>query len=514
MLLNLNHVQPIISTLPKKGLSLGLRLTLSTLLIVSIVMGGVTYIQHTIDLRSQHIVHENLLRESLSPLVARIETARTLESLKYDIEQFHQSYNSRGYPSHDVVLLDESNRVVVSTHPESKLEDNKSAFKASVPLSMQVPALQQGTLIVYKDVSEYKRAIKRQWMFWIIHMLITLCTIFIFLYTAIHFLVTKPIKTLVKGVQKMEMGYWGKVSIRSGAWEIRWLAWRFENMISEVRKAIAHLIEAERKAQNLMQLPNSIDKITTIPKMVNLTASYPKDHTSPVYQDLLNKCKQLESASPDDPNSLNLANKVWEEHSVTANRLGHWEIKSRLEDAALRLIDPETYNALNSQLSDKKESLHIWAEKRGEELCKALEDKMIPCVSVIHRVKHTAGVWAKMQDKGLNLDEIYDLYAFRVLVPTESDCYSALGVLHQTFEPTIGRFKDYIAHPKENGYQSLHTCVIPKEGPIFEIQIRSVAMHQHSESGIAAHWIYKKNGDNGQRKYSSGFWWSRLWQHT
>jgi (p)ppGpp synthase/HD superfamily hydrolase len=139
---------------------------------------------------------------------------------------------------------------------------------------------------------------------------------------------------------------------------------------------------------------------------------------------------------------------------------------------------------------------------------------MIPCVSVIHRVKHTAGVWAKMQDKGLNLDEIYDLYAFRVLVPTESDCYSALGVLHQTFEPTIGRFKDYIAHPKENGYQSLHTCVIPKEGPIFEIQIRSVAMPQHSESGIAAHWIYKKYGDNGQRKYSSGFWWSRLWQHT
>jgi ppGpp synthetase/RelA/SpoT-type nucleotidyltranferase len=514
MLLNFNHVQPIISTLPKKGLSLGLRLTLSTLLIVGLVMGGVTHIQQTIDIRSQHAVHENLLRESLSPLVARIETAKTLESLKYDIEQFHLSYNSRGYPSHDVVLLDESNRVVVSTHPESKLEDNKSAFKASVPLSMQVPALQQGTLIVYKDVSEYKRAIKRQWMFWIIHMLITLCTIFIFLYTAIHFLVTKPIKTLVKGVQKMEMGYWGKVSIRSGAWEIRWLAWRFENMISEVRKAIAHLIEAERKAQNLMQLPNSIDKITTIPKMINLTASYPKDHTSPVYQDLLNKCKQLESASPDDPNSLNLANKVWEEHSVTANRLGHWEIKSRLEDAALRLIDPETYNALNSQLSDKKESLHIWAEKRGEELCKALEDKMIPCVSVIHRVKHTAGVWAKMQDKGLNLDEIYDLYAFRVLVPTESDCYSALGVLHQTFEPTIGRFKDYIAHPKENGYQSLHTCVIPKEGPIFEIQIRSVAMHQHSESGIAAHWIYKKNGDNGQRKYSSGFWWSRLWQHT
>ena len=511
---NINHKQPVISVLPNRGLSLGLRLTLSTLLIVSLVMGGVTYIQHTIELRSQHNVHENLLRESLSPLVARIETASTLEEIQHDIEQFHLSYSNRGYPSHDVILLDESNSVIVSTHTGSGLEETKYAFKASVPISMQLPAHEQGTLIVLKDITEYKRSVKRQWMFWIIHMVITLVTIFLFLYTAIHFLVTKPIKRLVKGIQKMEMGYWGKVSIRSGAWEIRWLAWRFENMISEVRKAIAHFLEAERKAQSLMQLANKKDKNATTPQMVKPTASYPKDHTSPVYQDLLNKCKQLESASPGDLQSIDLAQKIWEEDSVTANRLGYWEIKSRLEDAALRLLDPEAYDTLNSQLSEMKESLHVWAEKRGEELCKALEDKMVPCVSVFNRVKHTAGVWAKMQNKGLNLDEIHDLYAFRVLVPIESDCYTALGVLHQAFKPVIGRFKDYIAHPKENGYQSLHTCVMPEDGPIFEIQIRSIAMHQHSENGIAAHWIYKKNGDNDRQKYTSRPWWGRLWRHN
>ena len=514
MLSNIMHEQPMASSLPNRGLSLGLRLTLSTALIVSFVMGGITFIQHTIYLRNQHVVHENLLKESLSPLAARIEAATNLEELQHDIERFHLSYSNRGYPSHEVVLLDGSNAVIISTRPESTPEGSKYAFSASMLVSMQVPDIEVGTLIVLKDSTEYKRSVKRQWVFWIIHMLITLGAIFLFLYPAIHFLVTKPIKGLVKGIQKMEMGYWGKVPIRSGAWEIKWLAWRFENMISEVRKAVAHLLEAERKAQSLMQLSYSEEKNSLSKKLVKLTPSYSEDQTTPAYQDLLMKCQQLESASPGDPDSLILAQKVWEEDSVTANRLGYWEIKSRLEDGALKLLDPEAYSTLNNQLSEMKESLHVWAEKRGEELCNALEDKMIPCVSVFHRVKHTAGVWAKMQSKDLNLDEIHDLYAFRVLVPTESDCYSALGVLHQAFKPVIGRFKDYIAHPKENNYQCLHTCVIPEEGPIFEIQIRSIAMHQHSETGIAAHWIYKKDGDNGKRKYTSRSWWSRLWKHN
>jgi ppGpp synthetase/RelA/SpoT-type nucleotidyltranferase len=514
MLLNVNiaQKQSVTSSLPMRGLSLGLLLTLSTLFIVSLVMGVVTYVQHSIELKSQHKVHENLLRESLSPLVSQIETATTIEEIQHDIEQFHLSYGNRGYPSHEVILVDESKKVIASTHDGENLDKAKYSFKASVPITLQVPDHKQSTLIVFKDVTEYKSSVKRQWIFWIIHMAITLVTIFLFLYPAIYFLVTKPIKNLVKGVQKMEMGYWGKVPIRSGAWEIKWLAWRFENMISEVRKAIAHLIEAERKAQRLIQLPSNRDKNSKTPQLVIPAASYPKDHTSPVYQDLLNKCKRLESYSPGDPESIVLANKVWEEDSVTANRLGYWEIKSRLEDGALRLLDSETYNILNSQLDELKESLQEWAEERGKELCQALEGKMIPCVGIFHRVKHTAGVWEKMQDKGLNLDEIHDLYAFRILVSTESDCYAALGVLHQAFKPVVGRFKDYIAHPKINGYQSLHTCVKPKEGPVFEIQIRSVAMHQHSENGIAAHWIYKNNGDDGKRKLSPRPWWSQIWK--
>ncbi len=336
---------------------------------------GVTFLQHTIELRNQHEVHESLLKESLSPLAARIETAVTLKELRHNIQQFHLSYKNRGYPSHKILLLDESNTVIVSTRPEITLERSKHSFKASVPVSLQIPAIGQGTLIVLKDITEYDRSVKRQWVFWIIHMVITLGTIFLFLYPAIHFLVIKPINRLVKGVQKMEMGYWGKVPIRSGAWEIKWLAWRFENMISEVRKAVAHLLEAERKAQSLMQLSKGKDKIAPTKKMVELPAFYSEDHTSPAYQDLLMKCQQMESASPGDPDSLDLAQKAWEEDSVTANRLGYWEVKSRLEDGALKILDPEAYFTLNSQLSEMKESLHVWAEKRSEELCNALEDK-------------------------------------------------------------------------------------------------------------------------------------------
>jgi ppGpp synthetase/RelA/SpoT-type nucleotidyltranferase len=512
MLSNVDQKQPVFTSLPQKGLSLGLRLTLSTVIIVSLVMGGVTFVQQTVNLKKQRKVHENLLRESLSPLAAQVENANTLLELQHYIENFHSSYSNRGYPSHEVVLLDDSNAVIFSTSLESTFEESEFAFKASVPISLQLPDTKLGTLLVFKDITEYNLLVKHQWIFWVIHMVITLGTIFLFLYPAIHFLVIMPIKGLVKGVRKMEMGYWGKVPIQSGAWEIKWLAWRFENMISEVRKAVAHLLEAERKAQNLIQLSHSEETVNSSPKKVKLAPSYAEEETSPAYQDLLVKCQQLESALPSDPNSLTLAQKIWEEDSVTANRLGYWDIKSRLEDGALKLLDPKAYSTLNSQLSEMKESLHEWAEKRGKELCKTLEDKMIPCVGVFHRVKHTAGVWTKMQMKDLSLDEIHDLYAFRVLVSTESDCYSALGVLHQAFKPVVGRFKDYIAHPKENGYQSLHTCVIPEEGPIFEIQIRSIAMHQHSESGTAAHWIYKKDADNGKREYTTRPWWSRLWE--
>jgi len=161
---------------------------------------------------------------------------------------------------------------------------------------------------------------------------------------------------------------------------------------------------------------------------------------------------------------------------------------------AFRTLHPDTYAELELSLQVGRERRSLWVKLQGRALEHLLEEAGCPALTVKHRVKSTASVYRKMQTKGLELDEVHDLFAFRVVVPREQDCYLALGVIHRSFEPLLGRFSDYIASPKPSGYQSLHTIVRPLDpgAPIFEIQIRSEAMHTLAESGSAAHWRYKR----------------------
>jgi ppGpp synthetase/RelA/SpoT-type nucleotidyltranferase len=499
---------------PRKSLSLGWRLTLSTALIVSLVMGAITFIQNSFELKNQRIVREHLLKESLAPLAARFELVNTIETLRSEVRQFHLSYKNKGFPDHQVVVLDKDNRVLFSTIPNYSGEAITDKLKAAMPvvLPKSITSTQHGILMVLKDASLYERSVIRQWKSWVIHMAATVIAIFIFLYPAIYYLVTNPIEKLVNEVKKMEMGYWSQTQIMSGAWEIQWLSWRFGNMVDEVRIAVTQLFNAEQRVREVIHSPEG--KTNQIPSQQTLIVENdtPEHNTTPVYQDLVEKCKQLESASPDNPNDVKLAHQAWEEYTVNANRLGYKMIKARLEDAALQILNPKEFHLLDNQLSALKKSHRDWAKKCGDQLCRVLEKRMIPCIGVFHRVKHTAGVWAKMHNKGLLLNEVHDLYAFRVVVPTESDCYAALGVIHNVFKPVIGRFKDFISNPKDNGYQSLHTCVESDKGPIIEIQIRSVAMHHHSESGTAAHWVYKKIRKPPFRGTTSSSRWRKLWQ--
>jgi GTP pyrophosphokinase len=128
---------------------------------------------------------------------------------------------------------------------------------------------------------------------------------------------------------------------------------------------------------------------------------------------------------------------------------------------------------------------------RGEQLRRALASKNVPVIELRHRIKHPAGIWKKMRNKNLTFGQVHDLVALRIVVPTESDCYHGLGAVHQLYAPIVGRFKDYVVRPKSNGYRSLHSSVRDAEGAIFEVQIRSIAMHQHAEQGPAAHADYK-----------------------
>ncbi|MBA1443711.1 MAG: hypothetical protein M3H12_06275 [Chromatiales bacterium] len=496
---------------PNRGLSLGWRLALSTVLIISLVMGGISIGQQLLELKEERQMHEELLKMSLAPLAVRMEAAMNLETMVREVEEFHTAYSKKGYPVHEVVLLDAAKEPVFFTGVSADGENSVGYLQATMPIFSPLLDGGKGVLLVLKDSEKYRNTVRRDWLLWAVHFTVTVGVVFLFLAAAIYFQVTKPVNRLVRCVKKMEMGYWRPIELTGGAWEIRWLAWRFGNMVQEVQSSMTHLFEAEQKARSLMPKcgDNPVMADQEQPLGSGITVS---DQTnSPAYRELLAVCERLETTSPDDPQAVQLGRSVWRQEALEANRLGFHQLKAQLEDAALHLMEPDAYRSLDDGISELKASWQEWSEQRSDDLCRLLEAKGIPYAEVLHRVKHTAGVWAKMQDKGLCLDEIHDLFAFRIIVPTEADCYTALGVIHQAFKPEVSRFKDYIAKPKGNSYRSLHTCVAADIGPVFEVQIRSVAMDRQAERGDAAHWLYKKGGHETDRNPVVTRWWRKLW---
>lgn len=497
---------------PNRRLSLGWRLALSTALIISLVMGGISISQQLLELRKDQETRRELLKISLAPLAVRLEKAVSLDAMQRDMEEFHTAYVTKGYPLHQIILLDTVGKPVLSATTSAVSEENSDVFRAELPIISPLLDGGQGTLVVLKNREEYADAMRRNWLPWTIHFGVTVGIVFLFLAAATYFQVTRPVNRLVRGVKKMEMGYWGPIDVGGGAWEIRWLAWRFGSMAQELSNSMTHLLEAERKAQSLMPKRNGTPLPSNLQRPLGVDAEVSDPTDSPVYRELMAVCQRLEAASPDDPQAVQLARGVWQKEALEANRFGFHPLKARLEDAALRLMEPQTYANLEKRLGELKASWGEWAEQHRNALLRMLEERAIPCAGVLHRVKHTAGAWAKMQGKGLGLDEVYDLFAFRIIVPTEADCYAALGVIHQAYKPEVSRFKDYIARPKGNGYRSLHTCVKGDDGPVFEVQIRSIAMDRQAEGGDAAHWLYKRGGREVDRQPEKLDWWDGIWR--
>ncbi|WP_308567557.1 bifunctional (p)ppGpp synthetase/guanosine-3',5'-bis(diphosphate) 3'-pyrophosphohydrolase [uncultured Eubacterium sp.] len=177
-------------------------------------------------------------------------------------------------------------------------------------------------------------------------------------------------------------------------------------------------------------------------------------------------------------------------YAPIAHRLGIRSVKDELEDLAIRYLDPIAYKEIENSLSMKTSEGTVFLE----DIKKQIEEKLKPVmdnVQITYRVKSVHGIFRKVYIKGKNFEEIYDIYAVRIIVDSMIDCYNALGIVHDMFTPLPGRFKDYISTPKPNMYQSLHTTVLSKKGIPFEIQIRTWEMHRTAEYGIAAHWKYK-----------------------
>jgi GTP pyrophosphokinase len=196
-------------------------------------------------------------------------------------------------------------------------------------------------------------------------------------------------------------------------------------------------------------------------------------------------------------------------HAPLANRLGVWQVKWELEDLCLRYLEPERYTTLAKQLDGKRREREAFVADVIQRLGDACRQSGIP-VELSGRPKHIYSIWKKMQRKRLDFEQVFDVRAVRALVDTVSQCYEVLGIAHSLWRPVPGEFDDYIAHPKPNGYRSLHTAVVGDDGKPLEIQVRTREMHEHAERGVAAHWRYKESSQQDQ-ELERRIEWMRRW---
>ncbi|MDC1288351.1 RelA/SpoT family protein, partial [Gammaproteobacteria bacterium] len=185
-----------------------------------------------------------------------------------------------------------------------------------------------------------------------------------------------------------------------------------------------------------------------------------------------------------------------------ANRLGMGLLKWELEDLAFRALEPQAYKRIAKLLEEKRSEREAFIKGFSNHLGSLLKAQEINA-SVQGRVKHIVSIWRKMQRKHLEFHELFDVRAVRILVDSVADCYAVLGIVHTSWQHIPQEFDDYIANPKENGYQSLHTAVVTEDGKVVEVQIRTHQMHENSELGVASHWRYKEGAKLDQRMESS-----------
>ncbi len=221
--------------------------------------------------------------------------------------------------------------------------------------------------------------------------------------------------------------------------------------------------------------------------------------------DRLHNMRTLKYIPPEK--QIEIANETIEIYAPLAHRLGMFRVKWELEDICLRYLDPEAYYDLVEKISKKRKEREAFIAQIREVLMEKTAELNIKA-TIEGRPKHFYSIYKKMKTQNISLEQVYDLFAIRIIVESVKDCYAVLGMVHELYKPMPGRFKDYIAMPKPNAYQSLHTTLIGHEGQPFEVQIRTWEMHRVAEVGIAAHWKYKE-GYSGTSDIDSKLAWLR-----
>src|SRR3954454_17092093 len=210
---------------------------------------------------------------------------------------------------------------------------------------------------------------------------------------------------------------------------------------------------------------------------------------------------------PDD-RRIKIAQETRDIYSPIANRLGMSKVKNELKELSFRYLDPQEYEALRARVDAKRRATEGLIEQLKKTITAKLAEAQVPVAEIDGRIKRLWSISQKLKRQKIELEQVYDFIALRIVTDSVKDCYAALGIIHQTWSPVPGRIKDFIAMTRPNGYQSLHTSVISEHGMPFEVQIRTIGMHRMAEEGIAAHWKYKEGrvGDHGDERY---FKWMR-----
>ncbi|MDO8795225.1 MAG: bifunctional (p)ppGpp synthetase/guanosine-3',5'-bis(diphosphate) 3'-pyrophosphohydrolase [Vicinamibacterales bacterium] len=205
---------------------------------------------------------------------------------------------------------------------------------------------------------------------------------------------------------------------------------------------------------------------------------------------------------------IKVAQETRDIYAPIANRLGMSKVKNELEELSFRYIEPENYEALRVKVDAKRRASEGQIERLKATISAKIAEAQVPVLAIDGRIKRLYSIHQKLKRQKIELEQVYDFIALRIITDSVKDCYGVLGIIHQTWSPVPGRIKDFIAMPRPNGYQSLHTSVISESGTPFEVQIRTMEMHRMAEEGVAAHWKYKE-GRIGDQRDERHFLWMR-----
>jgi GTP pyrophosphokinase len=200
---------------------------------------------------------------------------------------------------------------------------------------------------------------------------------------------------------------------------------------------------------------------------------------------------------------IKIAQETLDIYAPIASRLGMSKVKNELEELSFKYLEPKSYESLRARVEARRKNAEGVIDELTRALRARLDEAQIPIITLDGRIKRLYSIHLKLIRQKIDLERVYDFVAVRLITQSVKDCYAALGIIHQTWSPVPGRFKDFIAMPRPNGYQSLHTSVVSDQGFPFEVQIRTDEMHRRAEEGIAAHWKYKEGrvGDHRDERY-------------